>query len=562
MQKNFSKPLIIQSDFLILLETKSVGFQLVRDKVSSFLEVIKSQQVFYVYKLSEVSLWNGFSMGISNEKINEILAENAKFPVPQIITDFINDNYERYGKIKLIPYNKELHEIAVEDDFFFQIIDKIKILKKYLIIKDDRYFIPYDYRGVLKADMANYNFPIDDCIPPKRGLPILLNWNKDIAIRDYQEDAVNSFLGNEKEEKSDSGIIVLPCGAGKTIVGIETIRRLKTSTLVVTPNIVSLRQWRKEIIEKTDFDENQVLEYSGEKKEIGLITVITYQILSSKKKESQRFKHLTHLNKHDWGLIIYDEVHVLPAPIFKIISSLQSFRALGLTATLVREDNKEKDIFSLIGSKKFDLPWKILEENFFIAAVKCYEIKIPLIEHSQQDYYQGNFRDKFRIAAENKNKIRVIQKLLNIFKDQKIIIIGQYINQLETISKELDLALITGKDSNERREHYYNAFNKNEISTLIVSKIANFAVDLPDANVAIQVSGSYGSRQEEAQRVGRIIRPKKGNNTSYFFSLVTMDTQEEKFVFNRRGFLLEQGYSYQEMYENGMEEFENSVSSF
>lgn len=552
--KSLIKPLIIQSDFLILLETRGEGFQIVRDKISPFLEVTKSQQIFYVYQLNEVSLWNGFSMGLTNVEINNILETHAKFPVPDIIREFINDNYERYGKIKLIPCNDKFHEITAEEEFFFELIKKMKTVQKYLTIKENRYFVPVDYRGVFKADMANYNFPIQDCIPPQKGKTISFQWNKEIKIRDYQQDAVSSFLGNQQEQKTDSGIIVLPCGSGKTIVGIETIRQLKTSTLIITPNIVSLRQWQKEIIEKTNFDKNQVLEYSGEKKQVGLITIITYQILTYKKKESKNFQHLNFLNQYPWGLIIYDEVHVLPAPIFKVISSMQSFRALGLTATLVREDKKEKDIFSLIGPKKFDLPWKILEENLFIASVKCYEIKIPLSKYHSQDYYQGNFRDKFRISAENKNKNKVIKKLLNLFKNQKIIIIGQYIHQLENIAKELSLPLITGKDSNEQRENCYNAFNKGEISTLIVSKIANFAVDLPDANIAIQVSGSYGSRQEEAQRVGRIIRPKKGNNISYFFSLVTTDTQEEKFVLNRRGFLLEQGYSYQEIYENEIEQ--------
>jgi len=358
--------------------------------------------------------------------------------------------------------------------------------------------------------------------------------------RDYQMAAVRAFRANGK---GDHGVIVLPCGAGKTIVGMEAMAQLNTETLILTTSITAVRQWIAELLDKTELTSEQIGEYSGEKKEICPVTVSTYQIISAKDRNEKQ-KHFELFSKRNWGFIIYDEVHTLPAPVFRITAELQAKRRLGLTATLVREDRLEGDVFALIGPKRHEMSWKVLEGKGWIAQAECFEIRIPMPEDLRMPYAVAEKRERFRIAAENPLKLNIIRRLMKKHPDAHILIIGVYIDQLTRIAAELDVPLLTGKAKNKEREALYTAFRTGEIKTLVVSKVANFAVDLPDANVAIEISGSFGSRQEEAQRLGRILRPKPEENKAYFYTVVSAETREEEFSAHRQLFLVEQGYPY------------------
>jgi len=362
-------------------------------------------------------------------------------------------------------------------------------------------------------------------------------------LRKYQEDAVNVFYRGGGVE-GGSGTIVLPCGAGKTVIGIGVLAKVKTNTLITCPNGIAVRQWIEEILDKTDLPREKIGEYSGEVKEIRDITVTTYQILTYRGKKDDEFTHFDIFDKKNWGLIIYDEVHLLPAPVFQVTAHIQSKRRLGLTATLVREDGREKDVFSLIGPKKFDMQWKNLEKQGWIAEAICYEIRVHMPEKSRITYATSDDRNKYRIAAENPFKYEIVKRIIDFHKNDRILIIGMYLEQLEKIAESLKAPLITGKIPNKERERIYSDFRKGKINILVVSKVANFAIDLPDANVAIQVSGTFGSRQEEAQRLGRILRPKKDGSSAKFYSIVTKDTRDQEYSSNRQIFLTEQGYKY------------------
>ena len=364
------------------------------------------------------------------------------------------------------------------------------------------------------------------------------------SLRRYQEDAVDAFYAGGSE-RGGSGTVVLPCGSGKTIIGIGAMARCSTMTLILTTNITALRQWRQELIDKTTLTAGDIGEYSGEYKDIRPITIATYHILTYRKNKLSGFPHFGLFNREDWGLIIYDEVHLLPAPVFRYTADIQAKRRLGLTATLVREDGRESDVFSLIGPKKYDVPWKDLEKQGWIATASCSEIRVPLPAESRIEYATAKLRKRYRIASENPNKVKVVEQLIQKHKNDLVLVIGQYISQLEEIARQFDAPIITGKVDNADREKLYNAFKRGDIKLLVVSKVANFAVDLPDANVAIQVSGTFGSRQEEAQRLGRILRPKKNESTARFYSVVTRDTQDQVFAAKRQLFLTEQGYSYE-----------------
>ena len=543
------KPLIIQSDFKILLEVRAENFREVRDAISPFLEIVKSPNTLYVYSINEVSLWNAFSLGMNETNIINILVKYAKFPVPEVVISFIQENYKNYGLFSLENYNDKYHQILTENEDMYEILLSLKELKRYMVVNKEKteFLIPITMRGTFKTDMIKRNLPVKENISCSDGDPIDIEWNKKFPLREYQEKACASFLAKSSLTPSGVGVLVLPCGAGKTIVGLNILSQLKMKTLIIAPNIVSLRQWKRELLEKTNFSADKIAEYSGESKEIKDITISNYQILAYRDNDGSDFHHFNIFNSQNWGLIIYDEVHMLPAPIFQIISSIQTTRRLGLTATLVREDGKEKEVFSLIGSKKFDLPWKDLEKLNFIAKAHCFEVKTELAKEVKDEYFAQGDKEKFRIASENPNKIKVVKDLLNVFTNNKILIIGQYLTQLEKVSKDIDAPLITGKTDNSEREKLYEQFNTNKINILVVSKVANFAIDLPNADVAIQISGMYGSRQEETQRLGRIIRPKKGNNESYFFTVTSDKTKEEGFVKNRKQFLIEQGYVYKEI---------------
>ena len=391
------------------------------------------------------------------------------------------------------------------------------------------------------------NLPVDDQVTLNRGESLHITFREvskggiPFILRDYQRLAAYSVLG-DGGPGSGYGTIVLPCGSGKTIVGMEIMSRLSTRTLILTTNIAAIHQWMAEIVDKLDVDENLIGEYSGKHKEIKPITVATYQVLTWRPDKEGDFPHMRLLREGNWGLIIYDEVHMLPAPVFKITAELQAIYRVGLTATLIREDNREGEVFSLVGPKRYDVPWSELESQGWIAEAICTEIRVPLPEDLEIPYAIGTKREKYRIASENRLKIEIVKELIANHSEDFILVIGQYLDQLKVIAQELNAPLITGALPTEKREELYNSFRGGEIKLLVVSKVANFAIDLPDASVAIQVSGTFGSRQEEAQRLGRILRPKQ--KSSYFYTLVTRYSSEEDFSANRQKFLTEQGYSY------------------
>jgi len=404
-------------------------------------------------------------------------------------------------------------------------------------------------------DLAGYEEgdPLDIQIRP------LSDDGTGVELRDYQRSAVSAFYKGGGPE-GGSGVVVLPCGAGKTIVGIGIMAEVKSATLILVTNTVALRQWRDELLSKTFLSPDLIGEYSGDKKEIKPVTIATYNILTYRKDKKEGFKHFDLFSSYNWGLIIYDEVHLLPAPVFRMTSEIQSKRRLGLTATLIREDGLESDVFSLIGPKKYDMPWKILEKSNWIATALCTEIRIELPEDKRMQYSLSKDREKFRIASENPRKIDIVKRILARHRDDNVLIIGQYISQLEEFAAIFGFPLITGTTPVVEREELYKKFKSSEIKTLIVSKVANFSVDLPDANVAIQISGTFGSRQEEAQRLGRVLRPKKDENYAYFYTIITSNSLEEKFAHNRQLFLTEQGYSYtimnEEMFEKNFGEYD------
>jgi DNA excision repair protein ERCC-3 len=413
-----------------------------------------------------------------------------------------------------------------------------------------KFIIDKGSRGHIKHLLIKIGFPVEDRAGYSEGAHFEMTFRRQSGcnsirfdLRDYQREAVDIYHAGGSDI-GGSGVIVLPCGAGKTIVGMAVMEKLKCETLILTTNITALRQWKNELLDKMTITEDCIGEYSGEIKEIKPVTITTYQILTHRNDKESDFPHLSIFNKKDWGVIIYDEVHMLPAPVFRITAEIQAKRRLGLTATLVREDGLEEDVFSLIGPKKYDMPWKTLESQGWIANAICSEVRVKMPESIRMEYAISDSRQKFRIASENTDKITVIRKLLEKHKSDHILIIGQYIDQLIILAQELEAPIITGKTSNDERIRLYNDFKKGRIKILIVSKVANYAIDLPDANVAIQISGTFGSRQEEAQRLGRILRPKPGDNQAFFYSIVTAESREQEFAANRQLFLTEQGYRY------------------
>jgi DNA excision repair protein ERCC-3 len=404
-------------------------------------------------------------------------------------------------------------------------------------------------RGHIKQALIHIGFPAEDLAGYTDGSPLPMQLRSitlqgnEFAPRKYQYAASAAFYAGGAPS-GGSGVVVLPCGAGKTMVGLAAMADIQRATLILSPNTIAVRQWIQEILDKTNLPPEMVGEYTGERKDICPITVSTYQILTYRRSETEDFPHFSLFTSFDWGLIIYDEVHLLPAPVFRITAEIQARRRLGLTATLVREDGREADVFSLIGPKKYDVPWRELERQGWIATAECHEIRVSMTEDEQLNYAIAEEREKYRLAAESPAKLTITRHLAQRHKDDQVLIIGQYIEQLKILAEELEAPLLTGRTSNKQREKLYDQFRRGELKRLVVSKVANFAIDLPDANVAIQVSGTFGSRQEEAQRLGRILRPKSDGSLAYFYSIVTRDTRDQEFSANRQLFLTEQGYRY------------------
>ena len=561
---NVENPLIVQGDRSLLLDVHAPLAEECRNALIPFAELEKSPEHLHTYRLTPLSLWNAASAGFSADDAVNTISKYARYDVPQSVVMWIKDISERFGKIRLIT-GPERTEGKIKEKFLYLVSDSNAVykeinanpaIKKFICEKieveennrpENSFLLRLTDRGIIKQLLLESGWPVKDEVPLKDGEPLDISLKQNtlkgspLVIRDYQTASAKALVG-DKGPGTGFGTIVLPCGAGKTIVGMTIMDMLKTSTLIITTNISAVHQWIDELLDKTNLTKDQIAEYTGENKEIKPVTIATYQILTWRPDKTGPYPHFSIFHERPWGLIIYDEVHMLPAPVFRVVAELQAVRRVGLTATLVREDGCQGHVFSLVGPKRYDVPWKELERDKWIASAECIEVKINLPVEKEIDYAVAPSREKHRIASENKDKIEVVQKIINKYAEDKILVIGQYINQLNEIAELLNAPIITGKTPNSERDRIYGEFREGKIRVLVVSKVANFAIDLPDASLAIQVSGTFGSRQEEAQRLGRILRPKE--RTSRFFTLITRNSVEEEFGSNRQKFLAEQGYSY------------------
>ncbi len=545
-----NNPLIVQGDRTIFVEVDNPLYAEARDALAPFAELEKSPEHIHTYRLTALALWNAAAAGLTAAAMIDVLRRYSKFPLPSNLPIDIEEQVSRYGRVRLERHGEFLRLVCKDT----ALLEELARQPKLKVLLGDRldtssFLVDPGYRGVIKQVLIVIGYPAEDVAGYTAGadLPIALRTvgrsGLPFGVRDYQQEAADVFYAGG-DVRGGSGVIVLPCGAGKTIVGIAAMAKMQKSTLVLTTGITAVKQWRREILDKTDLTEEQVAEYTGESKEIAPVTLATYQILTHRNDKTEEFPHFKLFDQRDWGLIIYDEVHLLPAPVFRVTANIQARRRLGLTATLIREDGREGDVFTLIGPKKFDVPWRELETKGWIAEAECHEVRVALPDAVKMEYAVAEQREKYRIASENPAKEDVVGRLLSRYTGSRVLIIGQYLKQLRQLRKRFNLPLITGQTPNSEREQLYNQFRKGEVRHLILSKVGNFALDLPDANVLIQVSGTFGSRQEEAQRLGRILRPKGSNEIAHFYTLVTRDTRELDFAHHRQLFLTEQGYSY------------------
>lgn len=551
MEYRSDNPLIVQSDHTVLMEVNSPWYEQARDCLARFAELVKSPEHVHTYRLTALSVWNAVAAGFSAGEIESGLRQFAKYEIPGHILAEVRDWAGRYGRLKLMPAGDMLL-LEASDAPLAEEIWRSKESRPYLDDRDGelRFLISPVNRGRLKQALVKLGWPVEDLAGYVAGEKL------DIALRDvtcagasftlrpYQEEAADIFFAGGGP-KGGSGVITLPCGAGKTIVGLAAMVRVSASTLILATNVTAVRQWIREILDKTDLRSDQVGEYTGKIKDIQAVTVTTYQILTYRRSRNEEFLHFRLFDERDWGLIIYDEVHLLPAPVFQYTADIQARRRLGLTATLVREDGREDDVFALIGAKKYDVPWKVMESQGWIATAICTEIRIPLPENMRMEYAVTDRRHKFRFASENPAKLPLIRRILARHPTEPTLIIGTYVDHLRTLANELGVPVLTGKTASNVREQLFDDFRSGRLRVLVVSKIANFAVDLPEASIAIQVSGTFGSRQEEAQRLGRLLRPKAALNQAHFYTLVTRETLEQDFALKRQLFLTEQGYAYE-----------------
>ncbi|MCB0156271.1 MAG: DEAD/DEAH box helicase [Anaerolineae bacterium] len=575
MSYNPQNPMIVQGDKSILLEVDNPHYPAARDVLARFAELEKSPEYVHTYRITPLSLWNAASTGLSAETILAGLEQHSKYPVPSNVTVDIQEYIGRYGRVKLIQENGQLR-LTSEDVAVIVELVRQKPLQPYIIRQIDARTLHVDAarRGHIKQALVNLGYPAEDLAGYVDGealrftLPQITRANQPFALRHYQQEAGDIFYAGGSA-RGGSGVIVLPCGAGKTIVGLSVMNQMQCSTLILTPNTVSVRQWIDELLDKTTLTDEEVGEYSGQRKEIRPVTISTYQTMTYRKRGSKtnggpatldQFPHFDLFDKRNWGLIIYDEVHLLPAPVFSVTAELQARRRLGLTATLVREDGREEDVFSLIGPKKYDVPWKDLERQGWIATADVVEIRAPLPDDYRLTYAMADPRQKYRVAAESPAKFEVLDELLAKHPDDHVLIIGMYLDQLQEVEARYGYPIITGKTPVGKRRELYHQFKEGDLKRLIISKVGNFAVDLPNANVMVQISGTFGSRQEEAQRLGRILRPKEnGNFLAHFYTIVSKDTQDQEFGANRQLFLTEQGYQYTILYADEIVAYEPKV---
>ncbi|WP_336727614.1 DNA repair helicase XPB [Cellulosimicrobium cellulans] len=543
-------PLIVQSDKSLLLEVDHPRADDARRAIAPFAELERAPEHVHTYRLTPLGLWNARAAGHDAEQVVNTLIEYSRYPVPHALLVDVAETMSRYGRLTLAQH--PTHGLVLEATDRAVLAEVLKSKRTAGLvgerIDDTTVVVHPSERGHLKQVLVKLGWPAEDLAgyvdgekhaialspttPPRAEGEAPKPWE----MRPYQAQAVDGFW------HGGSGVVVLPCGAGKTIVGAGAMAKSGTTTLILVTNTVSARQWRDELVRRTTLTEDEIGEYSGARKEIKPVTIATYQVLTTKRKGA--YTHLELLDARDWGLVVYDEVHLLPAPIFRMTADLQARRRLGLTATLVREDGREDEVFSLIGPKRYDAPWKDIEAQGYIAPADCVEVRLTLPESDRMTYAVAEPEDKYRLAATATGKNRVVEQIVAQHPDDQVLVIGQYLDQLEELSQHLDAPLITGATTVRERQRLFDAFRSGEISRLVVSKVANFSIDLPEASVAIQVSGSFGSRQEEAQRLGRVMRPKSDGRTAHFYAVVARDTVDQDFAAHRQRFLAEQGYAY------------------
>jgi len=580
-------PLIVQSDKSVLLEVDNPLYAEARDALARFAELEKSPEYVHTYRINSLSLWNAAAAGLTAQSILADLDRFSKYPLPDNVKVDIADAISRYGRVKIVLEDGRM--LVVTDEL--RLAEEIARHKSFAPLVQARlnaltFQIDPVQRGHAKRVLVQIGFPAEDLAGYVEGVALSFDLRElgaltgaPFALRGYQTDAAQVYWAGGSAA-GGSGVVVLPCGAGKTLVGMAAMHLAQCATLVLTPNTVAVRQWIRELLDKTTLTENQIGEYTGLKKEIRPVTVTTYQVLTYRPRRPKAddgrrttddsgnlsvagrppsivtdYPHMSLFNSLDWGLILYDEVHLLPAPVFRITAEIQARRRLGLTATLVREDGREVEVFSLVGPKKYDVPWKDLERQGWIATAECHEIRVPLEEEDRLEYAVTDQDGKYRFAATNRRKQQIVSSLMAKHREDSVLVIGQFLDQIEEIAKRVDAPLITGETPVRRREKLYAQFRDGEITKLVLSKVGNFSVDLPDANVLIQVSGMFGSRQEEAQRLGRVLRPKQNGLLAHFYTIVTRDTLDQEFAAKRQLFLTEQGYHYDIFYEEEVTAF-------
>ena len=597
-------PLIVQSDKTVLLEVDNPQYTDARDVLARFTELEKSPEYVHTYRVTPLSLWNAAAAGLTAQAILDDLERFSKYPLPDNIKIDIADSISRYGRIKIVIDQGRM--LLISDDY--TLMEEISRHKMFAPLVKARlgpttFEIDPAQRGHVKRVLVQIGFPAEDLAGYVDGdaLPFEMRGigavtGDPFSVRAYQDEAAEVYWAGGSAA-GGSGVIVLPCGAGKTIVGMAAMQRTQCATLILCPNTIAVRQWIRELLDKTTLTEDQIGEYTGLKKEVRPVTVTTYQVLTYRPRKAKvsgppapfigdanalpppsapedddapaskvkapvvvaEYPHMQLFTTLDWGLIIYDEVHLLPAPVFRITAEIQARRRLGLTATLVREDGREGEVFSLVGPKKYDVPWKDLERQGWIATAECHEVRVTLDEDDRMEYAVTDQDTKYRFAATNRKKEQIISMLTQKHREDSVLIIGQFLNQLARIGERVGAPVITGEMPVRQRELLYAQFRDGQINTLVLSKVGNFSIDLPDANVLIQVSGMFGSRQEEAQRLGRVLRPKQNGLLAHFYSIVTRDTLDQEFAARRQLFLTEQGYHYDIFYEEEVPAFQPAV---
>ncbi|AUG79139.1 helicase [Kitasatospora sp. MMS16-BH015] len=532
-------PLIVQSDKTLLLEIDHPQAADCRRVIAPFAELERAPEHVHTYRVTPLGLWNARAAGHDAEQVVDALVTYSRYPVPHALLVDIADTMARYGRLQLSKHPVHGLVLTTTDRPVLEEVLKSKKMAPLVgaRVDPDTVIVHPSARGEIKQVLLKLGWPAEDHAGYVDGEAHPIELDQDgWELRPYQQQAVEGFW------HGGSGVVVLPCGAGKTLVGAAAMAEAKSTTLILVTNTVSARQWKHELVKRTSLTEDEIGEYSGTKKEIRPVTIATYQVMTTKRKGV--YAHLELFDARNWGLVVYDEVHLLPAPVFKFTADLQARRRLGLTATLVREDGREGDVFSLIGPKRFDAPWKEIEAQGYIAPADCCEVRVTLTDSERLAYATAEPEERYRYCATTATKRRVVEALVRKHEKDQTLIIGQYIDQLDELGEALDAPVIKGETSNTQREKLFDAFRTKEISVLVVSKVANFSIDLPEATVAIQVSGTFGSRQEEAQRLGRVLRPKADGHAAHFYSVVARDTVDQDFAAHRQRFLAEQGYAY------------------